>query len=132
MKNSDLGMSVSLLAEQYASTVSEKDEQSMVDYIKDYYTEDQMNHFLSVPKMVFLNGYYYAKSKTEKLIPITDYMETLFVRLVKLKVYDPKTRRYFRKIDNMGNEASTPTMKCFFAGMEAYQKSVVREPTVAD
>jgi len=132
MKNSDLGLAVSELADAYAAKVSKKDEQSMVNYIKEHYTEDQMNHFLSVPKMVFLNGYYYAKIKAEKLLPVADYMETPFVRLVKLKVYNPKTRSYFRKIDNMSEEESkTPVMRCFFAGIKAYQNSVVNEPTVA-
>jgi hypothetical protein len=133
MKNSDLGLAVSELADAYAAKVSKKDERSMTDYIKEYYTKDQMEHVLSVPKMVFLNGYYYAKSKAERLLPLADYLETPFQRLVKLKVYNPKTRSYFRKVDNMGEkESKTPVMRCFFAGVKAYQNSVAHEPTVAD
>lgn len=91
------------------------------EYIKSFFDKDIS--YLDIPKMVFLNGYFYAMVKHQKIVEYQEYLETPFATMFYENVPCLRTRTSTPRIEiflTKPSEKEEAPSKCFAAGVNYY------------
>jgi hypothetical protein len=113
------------LAQDYESLLSKDDKLKIEKFVRNTPKTD-FDEVYSFPRMVFLNGYYYAKSITENIKELDEYMEKPFVKMAKTKVnIEGKRLSELERFIWRPEPNEIIVRDCFIAGMKAYENEIV-------
>jgi hypothetical protein len=114
------------LAKEYESMLSKQEKIEIENYVRAKF-EDDLKYVYSFPRLVFLNGYYYAKIINMKLSNKDEYMDNPFLKMAKtyVKVDDKKITELERFIWRPRRDEMI-VRDCFIAGIKAYENENMR------
>jgi hypothetical protein len=112
-------------ANQYLSTLSSEEKQSIIDFMQKN-CKSNLEGVYNIPRLVFLNGYFYGKTLHSGKVKISEYLESPFVEMAKSVYFDANVNARTSELDNFINnptEEQKAASACFSKGFDFFRKS---------
>lgn len=105
-----------------------KKEAKIASFVRKFFKKE--TDYIDFPKFTFLNGYHYGMVRHKKIKDVEEYMDGIFLKMSKERVFCYKTRTSKGRLEifvNSPKEEEMDTSKCFAAGLSMYFNKMLKE-----
>lgn len=105
-----------------------KKESKIASFVGKFFKKE--TDYIDFPKFAFLNGYHYGMVRHKKIKEVEEYMDGIFLKMYKERVFCYKTRTGKGRLEifvNNPTEEEVDSSKCFAAGLSVYFNEMLKE-----
>ena len=111
------------IANKYVNSLTNQEKQSIINFMLKY-CKSSLNGVYNIPRLVFLNGYYYGKILNSGKLTISEYLESPFAEMLKSVQFNKEVNAKISDLDvfmNNPTDEQKAASDCFSKGFNYFR-----------